>query len=136
VRPREVPPVPTYRDAMASSYELMKQAAQDEGRTLGELRDAEEAVRSAGMNLAKDHDPSVSGTHYISRSTPPKTDEDKARVRTLWRADMAYQKAEESKKHWERYWRDYHDFITAHPELADTQLSLTKEWLPQRRRAK
>jgi len=136
LRTREVPPVPTYREAMESSYVLMQEAARDLPMAREALLAARNRCRDMGLRPVHDDDPGYQGSRYISLATPATADAQKATVKALWAADQAYQRAEDSKKHWERYWLDYHDFITAHPELADTQLSLTKEWLPQRRARK
>lgn len=125
---RVIPPPGTYREAMASAYNLMREAAQFEGPALAAFRDAEFKCEDLGLSLARKHDLDVSGAKYISRTTKPTSDEQIASCRALAIADGKYQHARADKLHWERVWRGWADFLEAHPHMADTQLKFRGEW--------
>ncbi len=117
--PRNVPPMPTWREAMESVYQLMRAAGSRASGLLEHRRHAERECEHAGLSLARKADPDVAGIAYIARSTIPQDDGQRAAVLALRRADSEWQRSLADQKHWEQSWKWYADELDAHPELAD-----------------
>ena len=117
--PRQLPPMPTWREAMESVYQNMRAAGTRASGLLEHRRHAESECEHAGLSLARKSDPEVSGVRYIARSTIPQDDGQRAAALALRRADSEWQRAVSEQKHWEQSWKWYADELDAHPELAD-----------------
>jgi hypothetical protein len=117
--PRNIPPMPTWREAMESVYQNMRTAGARAASFREQLRDAEFECERLGLKLARKADQEVAGQRYIARETPPDGENQRKAALALRRIDNEYQAARSEQRHWEASWKWYADELDAHPELAD-----------------
>jgi phage protein D len=125
--PRQLPPRPTWREALESVYQNMRTAGAKAATLLEQRRYAEDECERLGLKLARKADPEVAGQRYIARETAPDGENQRKAAVALRKIDNEYQRAIGDQKHWEASWKWYADELDAHPELADQRVKVPGE---------